>query len=86
VKLVNWNYDENDLDVYSAKITTDFSLRYAPNNLIGITLGAQNIFNVYPDMSSSDLTESGGAWDPVQMGSNGAFYFARVGIRIATKK
>jgi iron complex outermembrane receptor protein len=86
VKLVNWNYDESDLDVYSAKITTDFSLRFVPNNIIGITLGAQNIFNVYPDMSSSDLTESGGAWDPVQMGSNGAFYFARVGIRIATKK
>jgi len=86
VKLANWNYDENALDTYSAKITTDLSVRYAPTTWMGVTLGGQNIFNVYPDRSTPDLTESGGAWDPVQMGNNGAFYYVRLNFRVPTKK
>jgi iron complex outermembrane receptor protein len=86
VKLANWEYDENLLDIYQARLTTDLSLRYTPSNWLGITLGGQNIFNVYPNMSSPSLTESGGAWDPVQMGSNGAFYYLRMNFKIPTKK
>ncbi|WP_448519351.1 TonB-dependent receptor [Rhodoflexus sp.] len=82
VVLANWNYDENDLDVYSPKVTTDMALRYTFSKGVALAIGANNIFNVYPDRSLPSLTESGGAWDPVQMGNNGAFYYARLNVKI----
>ncbi|WP_266366837.1 TonB-dependent receptor [Tellurirhabdus rosea] len=81
IKLANWDYDEAALDVYSPKVTTDLTVAYRPTRNLGISVGGSNIFNVYPDMSSPILTESGGAWDPVQMGSNGAFWFVKANIR-----
>lgn len=81
IKLANWNYDAEDLDVYSPKITTDLSVRYNFTKNVNLTIGSSNLFNVYPDKSSPSLTESGGAWDPVQMGFNGAFYFAKLNLK-----
>jgi iron complex outermembrane receptor protein len=78
VKLANWDYE---IDVYSPKIQTDLTVNYKLNNHFSISVGGSNILNVYPDMSLPALTESGGGWDPVQMGSNGAFFFTRVGFR-----
>ncbi|MCE7066805.1 TonB-dependent receptor [Dyadobacter sp. CY326] len=78
VKLANWDYE---LDVYKAKVQTDLTVNYRLNNHFAISVGGSNILNVYPDMSSPALTESGGGWDPVQMGSNGAFFFTRLGFR-----
>ncbi|MCS6969100.1 MAG: TonB-dependent receptor [Cytophagales bacterium] len=86
VILANWNYDENDLDIYSPKITTDIGVRYAFSKQIALALGVNNIFNVYPDQSAPSLTESGGAWDPVQMGSNGAFYYARLRVQLPNRQ
>lgn len=88
IKLANFEYDENKLDIYSAKITTDLSVRYAINDKLAFTIGGQNIFNVYPDLSkyTAQYTESGGGWDPVQMGSNGRYYFVRLGFKMPTKK
>jgi len=83
VVLANWNYDETDLDVYSPKVTTDVALRYAFSKQAALAIGVNNVFNVYPDRSLPSLTESGGAWDPVQMGNNGAFYYARLNIRLS---
>ncbi len=81
VKLANWNYDAADLDVYNPRITTDLSVRYAFTKNVNLTIGSSNLFNVYPDKSTPSLTESGGAWDPVQMGFNGAFYFAKLNLK-----
>ncbi|WP_439584031.1 TonB-dependent receptor [Dyadobacter bucti] len=78
VKLANWDYE---IDVYRPKIQTDLTVNYKLNNHFSISVGGSNILNVYPDMSLPALTESGGGWDPVQMGSNGAFFFTRVGFR-----
>lgn len=78
IELANWNYDENDLDVYTPKITTDWGYTFKPSQKINFTVGANNVFNVFPDMSSGYVTESGGPWDPVQMGWNGAFWYGKL--------
>jgi iron complex outermembrane receptor protein len=78
VKLANWDYE---IDTYKAKIQTDLTLNYRFTKQISLSVGGSNILNVYPDQSSPALTESGGTWDPVQMGYNGAFFFTRLGLR-----
>lgn len=81
IKLADWNYDPQKLDVYTPKVTTDITVGYRFSKQIGLAIGGSNVFNVYPSMFTPSLTETGGAWDPVQMGSNGAFWFARVNLR-----
>lgn len=81
VKLANWSYDAANLDVYRPKVTTDLSISYRFTPQVGLSVGGSNIFNVYPDMHRADLTESGGAWDPVQMGINGAYWFGKLNFR-----
>lgn len=78
IKLANWDYE---IDVYKAKMQTDLTLNYKVTKNFSISVGGSNILNVYPDKSLPALTESGGGWDPVQMGSNGAFFFTRLGFR-----
>lgn len=81
VKLANWNYDPANLDIYRPKMTTDMSISYRFTPQIGLSVGGSNIFNVYPDLHRADLTESGGAWDPVQMGNNGTYWFGKLNFR-----
>lgn len=81
VKLADWNYDENNLDIYEARTTTDLALSYQVARAVRITVGGSNILNVYPTQFAPSLTESGGAWDPVQMGNNGAFWFLKTNVR-----
>ena len=81
VKLANWSYKEDQLDIYRPKVTTDLSISYRFTSQVGLSIGGSNILNVYPDMHRADLTESGGAWDPVQMGINGAYWFGKLNFR-----
>jgi len=74
------NYD-GDPQTYDPRTTTDLTLAYALTNHLRLSLGSSNLGNIYPNRFDPQTTESGGAWDPVQMGSNGRFYFARLGIR-----
>lgn len=74
IVLIDWIDEE---DVYEPKITTDFAINRKITNNISLTLGGVNIFNVYPSEQDTE-TESGGLWDPVQMGFNGAFYYGRL--------
>lgn len=85
VTLVDWkptylSADELKLnspfDVYKPKITTDLALGYDLTGKSTFTVGASNLFNVYPDKQDVD-TETGGNYDPVQMGFGGTFIFAR---------
>lgn len=78
VKLANWDYN---IDVYRPRVQTDLTLNYKITSNVSLSIGGSNILNVYPNMSLPALTESGGAWDPVQMGNNGAFFFTRLGLR-----
>jgi iron complex outermembrane recepter protein len=74
--------DYADLDnVYTARVNTDLTIGYQFSKELKLTLGSNNLFNVYPTkQDESGNTEAGGYWDAVQMGFNGAYYYARLGF------
>ncbi|AHJ98517.1 TonB-dependent receptor [Hymenobacter swuensis] len=78
VRLVD--FDGNDMN-YEARVTTDLTLSYALTDHLQFSVGSTNLFNRYPTFFNPNNTETGGAWDPVQMGSNGRFYFAKLQAR-----
>ncbi|MBA3648032.1 MAG: TonB-dependent receptor [Chitinophagales bacterium] len=81
---------------YKTKPTIDLTLGYRITNNVSFNIGAVNLTNAYPvyyakeESSASPVggkigydpyeTESGGSWDAVQMGFNGAFLFAKLGL------
>jgi iron complex outermembrane receptor protein len=78
VVLVDYG-DEND--VYTAKTITDLTLGYKLSKSLKLSIGSNNLFNVYPDKQDEQgNTEAGGYWDSVQMGFSGAYYYARLGL------
>ncbi|MEH0155735.1 TonB-dependent receptor [Limibacter armeniacum] len=66
------------LQVYSPKAATDLSVSYKLLDNLTTTVGGSNIFNVYPDKQNPDETDTGGYWEGVQMGFNGAYYYTRI--------
>jgi iron complex outermembrane receptor protein len=93
IRLANWLAGEADedtkkpytaaqyTDIYKPKIQADLTFSYKFTENVSLAIGGSNILNVYPDRHTPSLTESGGAWDSVQMGSNGAFFFTRLGLK-----
>ena len=68
-------------NVYSAKVITDLTIGYKIIKNIKLSVGANNLFNMYPDkQDESGNTEAGGYFDAVQMGISGAYYYARLGF------
>jgi iron complex outermembrane receptor protein len=68
-------------DVYDAKLTMDLSATYSLTDKIKFTIGANNLFNTYPTPQFDGWTDQGGFNDSLQMGSDGAYYFGRVGFK-----
>ena len=79
-KVTLYDFDPKPM-VYKARVTTDLTVSYALTPHVQLAVGSSNLFNVYPTMFNPQDTETGGAWDPVQMGSNGRFLFAKVQAR-----
>jgi iron complex outermembrane recepter protein len=70
---------------YRGKVTTDIYASYKFSKTISLFIGADNLFNVHPDFAAvpgarrqSFDNESGGAWEPVQMGFNGRRLFTKL--------
>lgn len=93
VTILDWQIYEDDADyggyenklaaakdVYDARLVTDLNLSYRFSPKISLTIGGNNILNAYPTVQD-DWTDSGGFWDSVQMGTSGAYYYARLGFR-----
>jgi len=67
---------------FSSKILTDISITYTPKSWLAITVGANNIFDVYPDRmknyrntgEGSDIYSNGAS----PFGYNGGYYFVGV--------
>jgi iron complex outermembrane receptor protein len=79
-KVVLVDYADED-DIYSSKIVTDLTLGYKISNQLKLSVGSNNLFNIYPDKQDEQgNTEAGGYWDSVQMGFSGAYYYARLGF------
>jgi iron complex outermembrane recepter protein len=70
---------------YNGKITTDIYGSYKFSKKVSLFIGADNLFNVHPDLGVNPLAkgwagdnESGGPWDSVQMGFNGLRLFTKL--------
>ena len=63
---------------YGAKFSTDISASYQLNESLSFTVGGSNIFDSMPDAQDPGETETGGLYESVQMGFNGAYYYARM--------
>lgn len=66
-------------DTYGAKIVTDLTLGFKLSKSLRLSVGANNLLNIYPDQQD-DWVEAGGYWDAVQMGFSGAYYYTRLGF------
>ena len=66
-------------DSYNPALVTDLVLGFQLCESLKLNVGANNIFNEYPDQQD-DWVEGGGYWDAVQMGFGGAYYYARLGF------
>lgn len=62
---------------YSSKTSADVSLTYDFTDHAKLTLGATNIFDVFPSTQDPDETDNGHIYESVQFGLNGTAYFAR---------
>ena len=76
--------------VFSAKLVTDMSVSYQIKKEFSLTIGANNLFDVYQDMHKHSGNMSSGRFvysrRVQQHGFNGAYYFARLKFEIPTKK
>ena len=93
VTILDWQIYEDDADyggyaqkleaskdVYAARFVTDVSVSYQLADGVSLSIGGNNILNVYPSQQD-DWTDGGGYWDSVQMGTAGAYYFGRLNFR-----
>ena len=75
---------------FSPKTVTDLSLSYEVTRSLTATIGANNLFNVYPDIQNHSGNQSLGRFlfsrRVGQQGFNGAYYFARLKLSLDTKK
>jgi len=78
VRLIDFNFDESDPDIYDATHTLDLTFGYKINKNFHVAIGGANILDTYPSIQDPGLTETGGMWDAVQMGHGGAFFFAKL--------
>ena len=84
VELIGYNGDD-DYQYYNPKVTTDLSFGYEFSKKLTWVIGGKNIFNRYPTMQkdavSDGNTESGGIFDPVQMGFAGRQVYTNLTFR-----
>ncbi len=63
---------------YAAKTSADASVTYAFSEDTKFTVGAANVFDVFPTRQNPDETDNGHVFESIQFGLNGTAYFARV--------
>lgn len=69
-------------DVYDPKIVTDLTLGFQIIKQVKLSIGSNNLFNIYPTKQDEQgNTEAGGYWDAVQMGFSGAYYYTRLNFK-----
>ncbi len=69
--------------VHDAKVTTDLSATYNFNGKLSLVAGVNNLLDVYPDEQIMENSYFGVfKYAPVQMGTTGAFYFARLSYKL----
>lgn len=88
--------DPADDATYGSKLITDLSFSYALSDKLNITIGANNLFNVYPDTFADAYSNNGGApndrnldfvgrfkypWQTTQFGIDGTRIFTNLNFK-----
>ncbi|MEO9513006.1 MAG: TonB-dependent receptor [Flavobacteriaceae bacterium] len=77
--------------VFGTKLVTDLSIGYKATEAITFTIGANNLFDIYPDRAAEELADGGnnrssGRFDwsrrAQQFGIGGRFLFARLNLNL----
>lgn len=67
---------------HAGKVVTDASVSYNIASYLQLTAGANNLLDVFPDEQAYENSYFGVfRYAPVQMGTTGAFYFARISFK-----
>ncbi len=73
-------------EVFGDKVLVDLDLSYQLNKFMRISVGANNLFNVFPDPHQKLGNYSNGRFvfsrRVTQFGMNGGFYYARLGLEL----
>jgi iron complex outermembrane receptor protein len=73
-------------EFFSSKILTDISFNYSPKVWMKVTLGANNIFNVYPDPLKHYQNTNQGFFiyspEASPFGFNGGYYFVSMNFSL----
>jgi iron complex outermembrane receptor protein len=81
---------ETQDQTFSPKTVTDVSVSYEFAKYLTATVGANNVFDIYPDVQTHSSNQSLGRFiysrRVQQMGFNGAYYFARLKLTLNTNK
>ena len=81
-KVTKDGYPWGSVQEHSGKVVTDLTVGYDIARNVNFTIGANNIFDIYPDQQVYENSYYGVfKYAPVQMGVTGANYFARVNFR-----
>ena len=67
--------------IYQPKVAANISLDARVAKFLTITVGGNNIAEMYPTKQYPSNTFSGGLYDAVQMGFGGAYYYAKLNWR-----
>jgi iron complex outermembrane receptor protein len=79
IELIDYN---NEVSRFAPRTVTDLSFSYQAAEKVTVTLGAANLFDVYPQFRlDPSVTETGTRYEALQMGMGGAMFFGRVGVR-----
>ena len=68
-------------DVYAGKLITDISISYSFSQQLRLTVGSDNLFDIYPDERAFPITDGNQfiySRRIAQFGSNGRYVFARL--------
>ncbi|MCH9007107.1 TonB-dependent receptor [candidate division KSB1 bacterium] len=68
---------------HDGKLITDLSLSYQLTPQVSVTVGGNNIFDVFPDEQVFDNSFFGVfKYAPVQQGMDGSYFFGRIGVSL----
>jgi iron complex outermembrane receptor protein len=68
---------------YGPRLTADFNVGYKLAEGLELSVGGTNVFDAIPSPQDPNETENGALWENVQMGINGAAYYARLTYRLS---
>ncbi len=81
-KVTKDGYPWGSIQKHTGKMITDASIGYDITQYFNVTIGANNLFDIFPDKQIIENSYYGVfPYAPVQMGMTGAYYFARASFK-----